>query len=134
MADIAIANGHKKDMVAARSPHRAAAACLDLAIIGVGAEADDTQFAIVRREGDPVDGRWSEVGDKPEANDEADEFWGMVEEIGFHRNLSSPDVGHDYDNRKENTAIPQKNEKKCWLDDPVPLDYSRSTTLSPGFG
>jgi hypothetical protein len=49
VADVAVGDGDQFDMVAFGGPHGPDASGLDLAIIGVSAEANDTQFAVIRR-------------------------------------------------------------------------------------
>ena len=46
MADVAVGDGDEEDVVAERGPARGGAADLEFAVIGVGAEGDDAEFAV----------------------------------------------------------------------------------------
>jgi hypothetical protein len=48
VADVAVGDGDQLHVVSFGGPHRGDAADLDLAIIRVGAEADDAQLAVIR--------------------------------------------------------------------------------------
>ena len=51
VADVAIGHGHELHLVSFGGPHRSGAAGLNLTIVRVRPEADDAQFAVVRRGG-----------------------------------------------------------------------------------
>jgi hypothetical protein len=52
VADVAVGDGDEFDMVALGGPESADAAGLELAVVGVGAEADDAEFAVVGGSGE----------------------------------------------------------------------------------
>src|SRR5947209_3858384 len=71
-------------MVAFRSPHRASAAGLDLTVVGMRAEANDAQLAILRRHGHAVDGGESGVRQTTKRKAKASRVPKAVEQVFCH--------------------------------------------------
>ena len=66
VADVAVGDGDEFDVMALGGPESADAAGLELAIVGVGAEADDAEFAVVGGSGESGEGekKNSDAGEK----------------------------------------------------------------------